>query len=125
VQERNPATSALIWQTGLPNGVTGSPTMNGAGVIAVGTYDFTDNWNYTYLIDAATGKIIRRLVKGRDFAQSVFADGWLFTANNNGVYAWVPVLRSSTGRGRRIRSTPSVSRVRGTSSRRATWISSK
>lgn len=88
VQARNPATGALIWETGLPNGVTGSPTMNGAGVIAVGTYDFTNNWNYTYLINAATGKIIRRLVAGRDFAQSVFADGWLFTANSNGVYAW-------------------------------------
>jgi polyvinyl alcohol dehydrogenase (cytochrome) len=90
VQERNPATGALIWETGLPNGVVGSPTMNGAGVLAVGTYDFTKNMNYTYLLNAATGKIIRKLVPGRAFAQSVFADGWLFTANSNGVYAWAP-----------------------------------
>jgi outer membrane protein assembly factor BamB len=38
VQERSPSTGALIWATGLSGGVMGSPTMDGAGVIAVGTY---------------------------------------------------------------------------------------
>jgi hypothetical protein len=42
----------------------------------------------TYLVDAATGKILRTLVHGLDFAQGVFADNWLFTANADGVYAW-------------------------------------
>jgi outer membrane protein assembly factor BamB len=90
VQERNPATGQLIWETGLPNGVIGSPTMDGAGVLAVGTYDDTSTPDATYLINAATGKIIRTLVRGKDFGQSVFADNWLYTANAYGVYAWGP-----------------------------------
>lgn len=90
VQERDAATGTLIWQTGLPNAVAGSPAMNGAGVLAVGTWDFTSTPNATYLISSATGTIIRTLTAGRDFAQSAFADGWLFTANSNGVAAWGP-----------------------------------
>jgi polyvinyl alcohol dehydrogenase (cytochrome) len=94
VQERDPATGKVIWETGLPNGVIGSPTMDGAGVLAVGTYDHTSTPNYTYLINAATGKIIRTLVRGFDFGQSVFADNWLFTSNDDGVYAWGPLGHS-------------------------------
>jgi polyvinyl alcohol dehydrogenase (cytochrome) len=90
VQERMPSDGKLVWETGLPNGVIGSPTLDGGGVIALGTYDTTSTPNETYLVDAATGKILRTLVKGTDFAQSVFANGWLFTANTTGVYAWGP-----------------------------------
>lgn len=89
IQERNPATGKLQWETGLPNGVIGSPTMDGGGVIAVGTYDSSSIANAVYLVSARTGKIIRTLIRGsNDFAQSVFADGRLFTANGTGVYAW-------------------------------------
>jgi outer membrane protein assembly factor BamB len=90
IQERNPATGKLEWETGLSDGVIGSPTMDGGGVIAVGTYDNSPgNANNIYLVKAATGQIVRALLKGSyDFAQSVFADGWLFTANGTGVYAW-------------------------------------
>jgi len=90
VQERNPATGALRWVTGLPNGVIGSPSMDGGGVIAVGTYDTTTTPNATYLLSAGTGTILRTLVQGTAFAQSVFADDWLFCANSNGVFAWGP-----------------------------------
>ena len=89
VQERNPATGALRWATGLPNGVIGSPTMDGGGVIAVGTYaDTTTTPNATYLLNAASGKILQTLVQGTAFAQTVFADNWLFVANSNGVFAY-------------------------------------
>jgi polyvinyl alcohol dehydrogenase (cytochrome) len=89
VQALNPATGALIWQTGLPNGVIGTPTMDGGGVLAVGTYDFTKTPNTIYLLRASDGTIVRRLVRGsQDFAQSVFADGLLFTANGDGLAAW-------------------------------------
>jgi outer membrane protein assembly factor BamB len=89
VQERNPATGKLQWKTGLRNGVIGSPAMDGGGVIAVGTYDSSTAPNAVYLVNARTGKIVRTLIKGSgDFAQSVFADGRLFTANGTGVYAW-------------------------------------
>ena len=88
VQERNPATGALRWATGLPNGVVGSPTMDGGGVIAVGTYDTTSIPNATYLLNASSGAILQTLVQGTAFAQSVFADNWLFVANSNGVFAY-------------------------------------
>jgi hypothetical protein len=78
----------LVWQTGLHDGVIGSPAMNGGGVLAVGTFDGTGNG--VYLIRATTGKIIRKLIGGEDFAQAVFAGGWLFTANAKGLRAWGP-----------------------------------
>ena len=90
VQERLASTGKLIWETGLSEGVTGSPTLDGAGVLAVGTYDNGSAPDETYLVDAATGRILRTLIEGLDFAQSTFADGELFTANSTGVYAWAP-----------------------------------
>jgi hypothetical protein len=89
VQERDPD-GQLVWITGLPNAISGSPTMDGGGVLAVGTYDYNPTPNATYVIDAANGKILHNLVTGEDFAQSVFAEDRLFTANQYGVYAWGP-----------------------------------
>ncbi len=87
--ELNPNNGYRAWVTGLPNGVIGTPSLDGAGVIAVGTYDFSATPNAVYLINAATGRILRTLISGgHDFAQSVFADGHLFTANDIGLYAW-------------------------------------
>lgn len=80
----------LLWQTGLPEGVTGSPSVDGGGVVAVGTFDNGQAPNGTYLLNEDTGRIITTLATGMDFAQSTFADGWLFTANDSGVYAWAP-----------------------------------
>jgi outer membrane protein assembly factor BamB len=91
VQERNPADGKLLWATRLPDRVLGSPSMDGGGVIAVGTQGHGKTPNAIYLLNAATGKIVRTLIKGSaDFAQSVFAESWLFTANGTGVYAWGP-----------------------------------
>lgn len=87
-QERAPATGRLIWQTGLHDGVIGSPAANGGGVLAVGSFDGSGNG--VYLLRAATGKVVRTLIAGEDFAQAVFADGWLFTANAKGLRAWGP-----------------------------------
>jgi len=90
VQERNPATGALVWETGLPEGVTGSPSLNGGRVLAVGTWD-NGSANAVFLVNATTGAIVRTLNRGdRDFAQNTFADGWLFTANGSAVSAWGP-----------------------------------
>ena len=73
VQALNPRTGALIWQTGLPHGVIGTPTMDAGGVLAVGTYDFSAT-NAVFLLRASDGKVLRRLNRGSaDFAQSVFA----------------------------------------------------
>ena len=57
-------------------------------MLAVGTYDDQPTPNATYLLNAANGRILRNLVTGGDFAQSVFAENWLFVANLSGVTAW-------------------------------------
>jgi outer membrane protein assembly factor BamB len=91
VRRLDPATGKVLWATGLPSGVLGAPTLDGAGVLAVGTYRSTTTPNAVYLLNASTGKILATVITGNlDFAQSVFAGGWLFTANGTGVYAWAP-----------------------------------
>jgi outer membrane protein assembly factor BamB len=87
VQERAPW-GQLVWATGLPNGINGSPSGDAGGVIAAGTYDFSSTPDATYLINAGTGKILRTLTTGLDYSQSAFAGNWLFTANEHGVSAW-------------------------------------
>src|SRR5262249_47641608 len=89
VQKRSPATGKIIWQTGLPEGVIGSPSLDGGGVIAVGTFDNGPAPNATYLVSAASGALLSTLAQGsRDFPQTVFAGNWIFSANGSGVYAW-------------------------------------
>jgi outer membrane protein assembly factor BamB len=92
VRRLDPATGAVLWQTGLPNPVLGTPSLDGAGVLAVGTYGIGGATpNAVYLLNASTGKILSTVITGStDFAQNVFAGGWLFTANGTGVYAWAP-----------------------------------
>lgn len=50
--------------------------------------DWTTTSNNVYLFKAASGRILRTLVQGTEFAQCVYANNWLFSADNNGVYAW-------------------------------------
>jgi outer membrane protein assembly factor BamB len=85
----DPATGRRIWITGLPNSVLGTPSLDGAGVLAVGTYDTSSTPNAVYLINAKTGQILRTLLSGGyDFAQSAFAAGHLYVATSNGLYAF-------------------------------------
>jgi len=91
LQERDPRTGRLLWQTGLPDGVLGSPSLDGAGILAAGTFGGEDDSDPDafYLVNAATGAVVRTLIPGSlDFSQPVFAGGWLFTANGSGLYAW-------------------------------------
>jgi outer membrane protein assembly factor BamB len=100
VQELNPATGSLppIWQTNLDCAVMGSPSLDSAGVLAVGTYNcfkppppgFTPG---AYLLDASNGAMLKTLPTGtsRVFAQPVFAEGSLFVATESGgLYDFVP-----------------------------------
>ncbi len=99
VRRLDPGTGAMLWQTGLPNGVIGTPTVDGAGVLAVGTYGKGTTPNAVYLLNAATGRILHTVITGStDFAESVFAGGWLFTANGTGVYAWAPPAAARASR---------------------------
>jgi outer membrane protein assembly factor BamB len=90
IRRVDPATGSFLWQTGLPDGVIGSPTMNGGGMIGVGTYDTTAPSNDgVFLINASNGHIVRELLPGHnDFAQNVFANSMLFAANSTALYAY-------------------------------------
>ncbi len=86
VQERLASTGTVVWSTGLADGVIGSPTLDGGGVLAVGTMG--GSMPGVSLINASDGTVIDQLTTGSVFGQSVFAQDWLFTADSNGVAAW-------------------------------------
>jgi outer membrane protein assembly factor BamB len=86
VQARSPATGALIWEKPLPGGVQGSPTMDGSGVIAIGTY--SPGSQGVYLVGGKIGVMLTQLTTGGTFGQSVFAENEIFTATHGAVSAW-------------------------------------
>jgi outer membrane protein assembly factor BamB len=90
VQARKPGSGELVWETPLADGVTGSPSIDRGGVLAVPA-DYPpakSTPNAVYLINPKSGRILRVLTHGTEFAQAVFAGGWLFSADSDGVYAW-------------------------------------
>jgi outer membrane protein assembly factor BamB len=91
VQARDAATGHLVWQTGLGGEVFGSLSLDGGGVIAIPIYSSRTSVASLDLVDAATGHILTGLAPGsKDFAQGVFAENMLFSANATGVYGWQP-----------------------------------
>ncbi len=48
IRRVDPATGAVLWQTGLPNAVHGPPSPDGAAVLAVGTYGSSPTPNAVY-----------------------------------------------------------------------------
>jgi outer membrane protein assembly factor BamB len=88
VAELNPSTGAVIWSTPLPGGVMGSPSMDGSGVLAVGT--FSPGTTGVFLINAANGQILTPspVITGMTFSQPVFAENELFLADSTGLYAF-------------------------------------
>jgi outer membrane protein assembly factor BamB len=79
----NPATGAYEWQTGLTGSLIGSPTADGAGVLAGASYGSTTSKNAVWVLNAATGKILKTISipKSNTFAQPVFADNYLIFAS--------------------------------------------
>src|SRR6266852_2700448 len=57
----NPATGSYLWHTGLPCSVEGTPSLDSAGVLAVGTFEFGNCATGAYLINASTGAILTAL----------------------------------------------------------------
>ncbi len=95
VKELNAGTGKVLWATGLPQQVLGTPALDGAGVLSVGTIGYSSGaTNADYLLDASTGTILTTLNNGdsQQFAQSVYADGYLFAATDTaGLTAyWLP-----------------------------------
>jgi outer membrane protein assembly factor BamB len=58
VQSLNPATGAIVWQTGLSGEVIGSPTEDGAGIVAAAVFHSSTGKLGVYLLDAATGTVL-------------------------------------------------------------------
>ena len=83
IRKLDAAAGTPVWETGLPGSVLGSPSMNGAGVIALGTYDNLSGINAAYVVDATNGAILATLSgpKSIIFAQPVFADDYLLVAS--------------------------------------------
>src|SRR5262249_11908428 len=73
VRSLDPATGSPRWERGLSGGVVGSPSLNGAGVLAVPTFSSAG----LFLIDAATGTVLRNIATGPEFGQVVFADNMM------------------------------------------------
>jgi outer membrane protein assembly factor BamB len=85
VTELDASTGAVLWATGLPQQVLGTPALDGAGVLSVATIGYgTSATNADYLLDASTGTILATLDNGDSpqFAQPVFADGDVFAATD-------------------------------------------
>lgn len=90
----DPSTGAIVWQRGLADGnVLGSPSENGAGVIAVPTHKVgATTPNNTFLLDADTGSVLATIPNGSEFAQPSFADQYLLLTSSyaNTLYAYTP-----------------------------------
>jgi polyvinyl alcohol dehydrogenase (cytochrome) len=91
VRQLDPATGKPVWQTPLNQVVIGTPTLNGSGVIAVGTY-MGGSVNGVYLVRATDGQILRKIetLSNKVFAQPVFADNYLLiaTLGGGGLYVY-------------------------------------
>lgn len=84
-----PGTGSVIWERGLTGGpVMGSPTLDGAGVLAAATYNITTpTANALYLLDSSNGNILSTIPESNSiiFAQPVFAGDHLFVATAAGI----------------------------------------
>jgi outer membrane protein assembly factor BamB len=91
IDKLNAATGKIVWATGLSAPVLGTPSLDGAGVLAVGTYGTSPEPEADYLLNPSTGAILATVDNGdsAQFAQPVFADGYLFIATETaGLYAY-------------------------------------
>jgi polyvinyl alcohol dehydrogenase (cytochrome) len=91
IDELSAATGKIVWATGLSAPVLGTPSLDGAGVLAVGTYGASPEPEADYLLNPSTGAILATVDNGdsAQFAQPVFADGYLFIATDTaGLYAY-------------------------------------
>jgi hypothetical protein len=90
IRKLNPATGVPIWERGLSGIVLGSPTENGSGVLAVGSWDYTGAPNRIWLVNASNGDILKTInVNSATFGQQVFADAYLLVpSQKKGLFAY-------------------------------------
>ncbi len=82
VQALDPATGTVIWQTGVPDLILGSPTENGSGVIAAQLY-----LGGVEMIDASNGSIVGELPTqgSTQFGQPVFSGPDVIAPGRSGI----------------------------------------
>jgi hypothetical protein len=86
----------------MPSQVNGTPSLDGAGLLAVGTYADGKDPEADYLVSASTGAIVATVSNGNSsqFAQPVFADQYLFIATQTaGLSAYQPPASGAPPRG--------------------------
>jgi outer membrane protein assembly factor BamB len=84
IRRLKPRTGAIVWERGLDATILGTPSLNGSNVIAAASYD-SGGGNFLYFLNARTGAILRKIaVSGNEFAQPVFADGYVMFARVGG-----------------------------------------
>ncbi len=92
IREVDPASGSVIWADGLPAGVQGSPTLNGAGVLSIATYDTSQSaTNADYLLSPSDGSLLATIStdNSSEFPTPVFADPYLLLATENeGLFAY-------------------------------------
>ena len=83
VQALNPSTGKVVWQTGLPGYVIGTPSADGGGIIAAPVYYAPSGGSGVYLLSASTGAILKFISTepAGDFAQPVFDGSNLIVGN--------------------------------------------
>jgi hypothetical protein len=87
-----------MWRQGLPQAVIASPDLDGAGVLAVGTFSqghLICPSCASYLLDASNGHVLTTLTSGASVSgQLVFADGLVYVTaafgSEQGSYAFGP-----------------------------------
>ena len=84
IREVDPSTGSVLWATGLSGDVDGSPSLDGAGVVSVATFDSSGAPNADYLVSAATGTILATVSTGNAMqsAQPVFVGKDLLLATS-------------------------------------------
>jgi len=82
VRALDPDTGTPLWETGLPGTVLGSPTEDGAGVVAAQIYSSPTGQLGVYLLDASNGSILGFIPtqKAPLYSQPVFAGNDLLVA---------------------------------------------
>jgi outer membrane protein assembly factor BamB len=85
VQALNPTTGALIWETGLPGYIIGTPSLDGGGVIAAPVYYNPTGSSGVYLLSQSTGAILDFIstAPAGVFAQPVFDGNELLVGDLN------------------------------------------
>ena len=95
IRELDPSTGQVLWETGLPAAVVGTPSVDGAGVLAVQTWDSQSTQNGTYLINGADGSRLGSVpatsTNAKEFAQPVFVGDEVLVARvTQGLTAYRP-----------------------------------